>query len=176
MEWTFCIRRIVAQAAPRTAQTVQSQSHRLTHRALVNYAHPSWNANRPVECWYYNDSAAVSKFVPLKDLQKEISGATVEAIAASNVEFQGTQIAPISRWFLFSGRDETTAAVLLKEFEITIPPRNVGAQSRAKVDFILGSTRRTDHLLLRVHDLRLQEHDLDGEEGDVDDVTWIQVS
>jgi hypothetical protein len=177
MVWlrTSRLRRIVVQAAC-AAQMIQP--HRLMSRAFVNYAHPSWNTNRPVECWYYNDSAAVSKFVPLKDLQNEISSASLdkELTAGAKAELHSTQIKPISRWFLFSSRDEATSAVLLKEFEIIIPPRNVGVQSRARVDFILGSTRRTDHLLLSVQDLRLQEHERDGDYGDVDDITWIQVS
>lgn len=145
--------------------------------ASVHYAHPSWKSNRPVEYWIYNNDTAVSKLVSLKDLKIElVEGALEKEFETLSACSTKTANGPaFSRWFLFSGRDEVTSKAILEAFNINVPSRSGNVSSRAKVDFIMGKTRSTDHLLLRVHDLRLQQHDHDGDEGDVDDIAWLQV-
>lgn len=139
--------------------------------ASVHYHHPSWKSNRPVEYWCYDNEEAVSKLIPLKDLKSEIS----EGVLEKKFSSQGG-LNNLNRWLLFSGRDDATATAVLEAFNVSLPARNVDVSQRAKVDYVLGTTRSTDHLLLRVQDLRLQQHEHDGDDGDVDDIAWLQVS
>jgi hypothetical protein len=149
----------------------------LLFSASVHYAHPSWKYNRPVEFWCYNKGAADFKLVSLKDLKSELIEGTFEkefqALSGSDINVNDGP--GFSRWFLFPDRDDATAKAILQAFSISLPSRNVDLSSRAKAEFIMGTTRSTDHLLLRVHDLRLQEHENDGDDGEVDDIAWLQV-
>jgi hypothetical protein len=165
-------------------QHYRSKSRAIGLRSLSGlcFPHPSWNTHRPVEYWCYNSRAAISRYVPLKDIVNELkSWKSVEnellaKCEASQTGSQSHVSKAINRWLIFPGRDEETAAALSAAFEMDSPDFHTASTvSRAKVEFIVGATRGGDHLRVSVQDLRLQENDDDGVEGHVDDVTWIQV-
>ena len=157
----------------------------ITHHftASIHYHHPSWKKNRPVEFWCYTEEVAASKLILLKDLKLELMAGSLDAKVLSDMRCTETSEQNnanknrfnVSRWFLFPGRDEATMSAISKAFEIEISARNFNKVSRSKVEFVMGSTRNKDYLMLCVHDLRLQQHESDGEDGDVDDVAWLQV-
>jgi hypothetical protein len=147
-------------------------------KSVHKFPHPSWPQNMPVECWHFNDKAAVSKFVPLQEFESELSSGNldkelIEKSASSQIHAGMNQIQRISKWYLFPRRDEVTARVLKQCFNLH-DIRIANPLTRAKVEFVPGTTRRGDHMLVGVHDYRLQEHESDGVEGFIDDISWVQ--
>jgi hypothetical protein len=145
-------------------------------RSVHKYAHPSWPQNLPVECWHFSDNAAVSKLVPLQEFEAELNSGNMEKELIAERGEQ-TESDPnrnsVSKWYLFSRRDEVTARVLKQCFNLH-DTRISNPLTRAKVEFVSGATRRGDHLLVGVHDYRLQENERDGVEGYIDDISWVQ--
>ena len=131
----------------------------------------------PVECWHFNDKAAVSKFVPLQEFESELHSGNLERELlekCSSSHIQDSVANSGSRWFLFSRRDEVTARVLKQCFNLH-DIRIANPLTRAKVEFVSGTTRKGDHMLVGVHDYRLQENESDGvEDGVIDDISWVQ--
>jgi hypothetical protein len=147
-------------------------------RSVHKYAHPSWPQNLPVECWHFSDKAAVSKLVPLQEFEAELNSGNMEKeliaeSGESQTEFEDLYKNKVSKWYLFSRRDEVTARVLKQCFNLH-DTRISNPLTRAKVEFVSGATRRGDHLLVGVHDYRLQENERDGVEGYIDDISWVQ--
>jgi hypothetical protein len=143
-------------------------------RSVHKYAHPSWPQNLPVECWHFSDKAAVSKLVPLQEFEAELNSGNMEKELTVECGEQLENLNNrVSKWYLFSRRDEVTARVLKQCFNLH-DTRISNPLTRAKVEFVSGATRRGDHLLVGVHDYRLQENERDGVEGYIDDISWVQ--
>ena len=132
----------------------------------------------PVECWHFNDRATVSKFVPLQEFESELNSGNLdkellEKCATPQIQVESKINERLSKWYLFPRRDEVTARVLKQCFNLH-DIRIANPLTRAKVEFVPGNTRKGDHMLVGVHDYRLQEHETDGVEGFIDDISWVQ--
>ena len=134
------------------------------HVGTRSFAQPKHVA----EFWQFDDTKVVSKFLSLKDFEQGIPG---EYGVGLNL---GTSHGPSNiNWFLFANINTTTAEVLNHFFGLDAAWQP-SLRAPAKVEYVRSSTNRNgDHLLISLHDYRLQENGADDTTGFVDDLTWI---
>jgi hypothetical protein len=115
------------------------------------------------EYWQFDDSKAVSKFLSLKDFEQGVPGIGLKL---------GTAHSPIN-WYLFQSIDSTTTEVL-KHFFGLDAAWQPSLRAPAKVEYVRSATDRIgDHLLISLHDYRIQEDGADDTTGYIDDLSWI---
>jgi hypothetical protein len=134
----------------------------------------SLDAKVPVECWHFNDAAAVCKFVSLDEFESELASRGLEReLAEKSGNFSELDTSKsITKWYLFPRRDDASASVLLRCFELNdvVTSKSISAP---KVEFVAGANRVRDHLLVSVQDYRLEENSPDRMDGYIDDIRWI---
>ena len=122
---------------------------------------------KPVaEYWQFDDAQVVSKFFYLKDFEygiPQFSGLKL-----------GTEQPVKTHWYLFRNiNDNATTEVLKHSFGLDAAWQP-SIRAPAKVEYVrCAKDRFGDHLLISLHDYRLQENDTDDLTGFVDDLSWI---
>ena len=121
-----------------------------------------------VECWRFTDDSVYSKFVPLGDFESEFAKGKLEG-----VDHDGIPDPIVAKWFLFKNINDMSTAALKTCFKLDAG-WELSLSAPAKVDFVHGPEKKHDHLLVSVHDYRLQDNDHDAIDGYVDDLSWIR--
>jgi hypothetical protein len=115
------------------------------------------------EYWQFEDAKVASKFLTLKDFELGIpSSKSVTADRPSS-----------THWYIFQNINNITTRVLKDSFGLDAAWKP-NLRAPAKVEYVRCATDRNgDHLLISLHDYRLQENDADDLTGFVDDLSWI---
>jgi hypothetical protein len=120
-----------------------------------------------VEYWRFTDDAVHSRFVPLGDFESEFAKGKLGQEPAGNPD------PAVATWFLFKNINDVSIAALKSCFKLDAG-WELSLSAPARIEFVHGPEKKFDHLLVNVHDYRLQDNDDDAIDGYVDDLTWIR--
>ncbi len=131
------------------------------HAGARSFAQPKHVA----EYWQFDDEKVVSKFLSLKDFEQGIPDVDLKLGAAHG----SSKI----HWYLFRNINPITTEVLRLFFGLDAAWQR-SLRAPAKVEYVRSATDQAgDHLLISLHDYRIQESGDDDTTGYVDDLSWI---